>query len=474
MERLKEIHSVGKVLALLVVLGVYVAACVGGDSGGDGLGTTTSKAPAAAVTDAATTTTVPSTTVPSTTVPSALPATVESWQRVGAQRMIASLELSDIASTESGLVAVGVKFSEIDHRPKGAIFTSEDGVTWKQRASMDPALKMGAMFLYGVTEGGPGLVAVGFGCEDAQPCPLYATAWTSTDGTSWVRTPYDPAVFGESETQNSAMMDVIETGGGLVAIGRFEYWTIDEVGVEAGVTVHPAVWNSTDGVSWERSWEGEGSDVELSVFSDVHVGMYAVTGGVDGLVAVGSILGDNDDPIAAVWTSPDGRAWERIDATSAAFNSGTIMLDVTWGPGGFVAVGTEGGTEAAVWRSPDGRAWERIDTAVQPFDTTGSLSSVAALGSGFVALGPHLFLGPGLFEGEEGWVTLWASADGSNWDRVHAMGEGYGSAVVVTDAVIAVAGLAVDPDTLTGAAAVWVGPAFDPASPPPHPPPSHP
>jgi len=69
-------------------------------------------------------------------------------------------------------------------------------------------------------------------------------------------------------------------------------------------------------------------------------------------------------------------------------------------------------------------------------------------------------------------VTLWTSPDGSTWDRVHTIGPGNASSIVVTDAGIAVAGAIFEADD--SHAAVWVGPAFDPNAPPPDPLPSSP
>jgi hypothetical protein len=328
-------------------------------------------------------------------------------------------------------------------------------------------LNLGAVLMYAVTDGGPGIVAVGMGCENEEErCTPHATAWTSTDGTSWTRTPEDPEVFGDTSTVTSAMVGVTDTSHGLIAVGSMEYWTLDDEGVEELVTIHPTAWTSQDGITWERSWEGAGAAIQPDDYAEVHIYMDAVAEGPDGqLVAVGAILDENGESTASVWTSTDGQEWERIAPNTAVFGPGTVMLDVTWGDHGFVAVGTDGGTEAGIWWSPDGQAWTRIDTSIQPFDTIGSLSSVAALDSGYTAVGPHPFL-----DGRGGWVTMWTSPDGVEWNRVHAIGAGYTSAVVVADGGIAVAGGMSGSDNFH--AAVWVGPIFDPAVPPadPNPP----
>jgi hypothetical protein len=143
---------------------------------------------------------------------------------------------------------------------------------------------------------------------------------------------------------------------------------------------------------------------------------------------------------------------------------GTAMLDVALGERGYVAVGTAGGTNAAIWHSPDGFTWIRATTAAQSFEGTGSLDSVAALDAGYVTVGPQA-----LTDKLGGSVTLWTSADGATWDRVHSITTGYTSGLVVVDGGISVSGGMPYDDNYH--AAVWVGPRFDPDAPPPEPPP---
>jgi hypothetical protein len=139
------------------------------------------------------------------------------------------------------------------------------------------------------------------------------------------------------------------------------------------------------------------------------------------------------------------------------------MLDVALGEHGYVAVGSEDGTDAAIWQSPDGATWARIDTASQSFDGVGSLDSVAALDAGYVTVGSRAWI-----NGASGVVTVWTSPDGVTWDRVHSITGGYASGVVVGDDD----GIVISGGTRDGrsVAAVWVGPRLDPAAPPPEPP----
>ena len=95
---------------------------------------------------------------------------------------------------------------------------------------------------------------------------------------------------------------------------------------------------------------GEGGQVMLSV-----------TAGGPGLVAVGS-----DGSAAAVWTSPDGFIWSRVPHDAALGGASfQTMRSVTIGAVGLIAVGSDGsdaGEDAAVWTSPDGITWSRVQT----------------------------------------------------------------------------------------------------------------
>ena len=384
---------------------------------------------------------------------------VESWQRVGGDVMAPIGGLFDITIAGERLVAVGSGTGE-DGRPDGVVWVSDDGFTWTRVAVDDEALTTGAVLMYAVTEGGPGLVAVGGSCDDPEEaCPLRATAWTSVDGTAWTRTPYDIEVFGTAPL----MEDVVVTEHGIVAVGRNE-----EVDDEA-LMIRPAVWISSDGIEWTRTWDGEEMPRGLPTSDPPATGafvvspMQAITVGPDGtLVAVGTVVDDSGVGVAAVWTSDDGQTWERVPHDPEVFAGSTgmdvVMLDVAAGASGLVAVGSErghhgaglwwmGGERPAVWTSPDGSVWERITLDDETFGTTRSISTVAASPTGFVAAGPIF--------ADTGPVTMWASADGTAWQTVASFGGGYASSIIEAGPAMAAAGTA-----------VWMGPAFNPDAPP--------
>jgi len=419
------------------------------------------------VVEPSTTTSVPTTITTVPPPPEPVPPMVDAWQRVGAGVMTPVVGTIDMTMAGSQLVLVGFDPGEDDRRQNGVVFASGDGVNWVRLAEDDPALTEGFVLMHAITEGGPGLVAVGFACEDdTEACSPHATAWTSIDGTSWNRTSHDAAVFGDPPTETTGMRDVITTSAGsLVAVGWLDDWTVDESGVEESVVTSPAVWTSPDGVVWDRTWVGDGFELTADVWNNVLTPpVNAVAQGPDGgLVAVGAMLDQDAESTAAVWVSQDGSTWERVDPTLPAFGQKTVMTDITWGSSGYVAVGTEDEATPAIWTSSDGHSWARADLSDQPFEVISSLGSVAALELGYITAGPSQMYGD-----LAGGVTVWTSPDGIAWDRVHTVGgEGYASAVVVADGGIAVAGAIPGLDNIH--ASVWVGPLFDPEAPPPDP-----
>ncbi len=284
-----------------------------------------------------------------------------------------------------GLVAVG------RNTPDAAVWTSVDGITWT-RVPHDEIVFGGAT-MWDVTFGGPGLVAVGWHGQEFLDPDVDAAIWTSADGVTWSRVRHDEEVFG------GAWINSVTVGGpGLVAVGGSDGWFTDG---------DAAVWTSVDGITWSRVPHDE------SVFGgeDSQV-MHDVTVGGPGVVAVGRDGGigpwdNNPETNAAVWTSVDGITWSRVPHDEAVFGTGgnPSMLGVTVGGPGLVAVGADLGppalAETPVWTSVDGITWTRV-----PDDETvhGIMTGVTARGSGLVAVG------------EAG--RVWTSVDGITWSRV--------------------------------------------------------
>jgi hypothetical protein len=367
-------------------------------------------------------------------------------ERVGTDVTDTFVGISDITATDTGLVAAGFNPGD-DNRQDGVIVTSSDGVTWTRLATDDEALTTGTVLIYGITETDAGLVAGGMSCEDAEfPCDAgpYPTIWTSTDGAAWTRSFADSEVIG-------AIEDIAVTDAGIVAAGWVNRLIEGPADPDAAST-SPAVWLSTPDSGWVRVWEGQPKETEG--FPPGANRMLSLTVGSDGLiVAAGSALNDDGVEVAAVWVSADAHDWERTEPGSQAFGSDTgrdvSMIDIASGPSGFVAVGNEAAAEIAVWQSPDGRSWSRVDTANQPNAPTGVLSAITAFGNGWAAAG----FGPGFVEGP---VTIWTSPDGTTWNRTTTLDTGYAQAIATINNHVMVAGGMLDTDDFFHAA-IWTG-----------------
>ena len=284
------------------------------------------------------------------------------------------------------MVAVGFEGSD-DGGNDGVVWTSPDGITWSRVADDEAALG-GRDWeeIRSVTAGGPGLVAVGSAQPGESDHPN-AAVWTSVDGIKWSRVPHDESVFGGRGDQK--MASVTAGGPGLVAVGS------DYLGDGAGA----AVWTSPDGITWSRVPYDE------SVFGGEHSPqMNSVTAGGPGLVAVGS----NGGFRAVVWTSPDGITWSRVPYDESVFGGEglPVMNSVTAGGPGLVAVGSDQpfdspNRNAAVWTSPDGITWSRVPHDEPIFGGEGGyvMVSVTAGGPGLVAVGSDSGLGVAV------WVT---------------------------------------------------------------------
>jgi lysophospholipase L1-like esterase len=154
-------------------------------------------------------------------------------------------------------------------------------------------------------------------------------------------------------------------------------------------------------------------DFQVTAMRDVAVGD-------SGLVAVGY-----DWYQGAVWTSPDGVSWSRVDDFE-----GVLLDAVTTWDSGLVAVGCESGDadygclSSSAYLSSDGASW----TEMPHVFTNTIVFSVTAGGPGLVAVGSvclnpspeavargHVMDEPGC---DDRAAAVWTSRDGVSWSRV--------------------------------------------------------
>ena len=167
-----------------------------------------------------------------------------------------SASMQDITPGGPGLVVVGNIFRggfADNATDAGAVWTSPDGLRWTLAAD-----QIEAVWISAVTEGGPGLVAVGATGETPPTSPpdvaiLMAAVWTSPDGTTWSRVPSQPDVLGGPGLQE--MGSVAAGGPGLVATGHDEGPSGDAL----------VVWTSVDGITWSRTSDHARPDAKGSI-----------------------------------------------------------------------------------------------------------------------------------------------------------------------------------------------------------------
>ncbi|MGH2407593.1 MAG: hypothetical protein ACRDF7_05905 [Candidatus Limnocylindrales bacterium] len=129
------------------------------------------------------------------------------------------------------------------------------------------------------------------------------------------------------------------------------------------------IWTSADGLEWSRV--PDGPEFDGARISDVvgH-GNVALAFGIGGVCLPDACSGLPPNGGTIVWSSDDGKRWQRLEKTGLEDGAVTRVIDTG---GGLIAVGyvaNQGSkpdgdpfsdpTDAAVWRSADGRLWERV------------------------------------------------------------------------------------------------------------------
>lgn len=178
-------------------------------------------------------------------------------------------------------------------------------------------------------------------------------------------------------------------------------------------------------------------------------GLNALIGTSTGFIAVGS-----DATNGGVWTSPNGRDWQRIENPPLPpAGEVHVLRDIVSWAGGFATVGwhgLQGGEffETVVWASSDGLSW--AEAATLPF-----------LADATTAGGPGLVAGGGILcYGCPEQIAIWTSADGAAWTEAPDPPESEnGSIVDVQAASAGLVGVGTVGGTEGFAAAAWT--SFD-------------
>jgi hypothetical protein len=284
-----------------------------------------------------------------------------------------------IASTGSGFVLVrgAARPSGKKGEFYGVVLASPDAQRWTQTGEIDvPRYK--ALLRMAGSERGLAAVVV---TDDKKTVLM-----RSSDGRTW------------------------QASGEVPQEGR----TLQGVAVTAGATIvalRDASGPDVDAELAVRDTQGREIPIDLNRVPGASQPDQTVTSIASGgghVVAAGSTNGD-----AAVWTSPDGRQWSRAHADARAFTRPGLqrLQEVTWGAGGWLAVGDDGQSQRRplVVSSPDGTTWAAADDAGAFKGGHDAVPHTVA-----VASGPHGYV----VVGDEGpSAVAWHSADLKSWER---------------------------------------------------------
>ncbi|MEV7353357.1 hypothetical protein AB0N48_30990 [Micromonospora chalcea] len=181
--------------------------------------------------------------------------------------------------------------------------------------------------------------------------------------------------------------------------------------VDAAGETRPAVWSSSDGVTWSPI------PVRAQTFYGRQHVLYAVACRDDGMAALGAKTGGvHGNPRTGTWVWRPGGPVREVPAAFELFGGPRAVSAsrLAAGPGGWLVAGSRA-DGAAVWSSPDAEGFVlREGVAELAGDGRGRTAAydVAAVGSGWLVVGS--LLPPG---GTARVPLAWSSADGRVWRR---------------------------------------------------------
>lgn len=364
-------------VALVIAIGAGIVLFGGGDEE-EVVTSSTTTIPTEATTPAPTTSN-PEAEEPTTTVLPGSPPPQLSWARVDLEGVIDPESISTIVSGPEGFLLGSEE----------TLLTSPDGASW---STADGAPLGTTEYL---TFGNGHYLALA-ASKDPVGNLLDSVSWTSVDGAAWER----------GEVLGHDAWNLTAGEPGFVVVG------VDDEPPIAAISF------SSDGVTWVQIANEEGilsgaSESSWTIARDVAYGPA-------GYVVIGEDDFTSADVKGAVWISPNGLDWQRIDHQDAAFGipdteTWFSMFAVTHGDSGYVAVGVIDGParhSAAFWRSVDGNRWELYEVDLPG---GGGVEDVIALQHGYLAAGEILVATE---EGSRSQAALWYSPDGATWTRL--------------------------------------------------------
>src|ERR1035437_8819319 len=281
------------------------------------------------------------------------------------------------------------------------VWASADGATWERVSQPGAFEKYGSGFAaFGLSDDGNGglivVGSIGTGGESRA-----AMAWHSSDGVTWTRAD-------TGSTDSGELMRVAARPGSIVAVGD---WTspVSSGATGSGEAANQlGAWFSADGETWRQV-------ILPNSVSYIPTALTAWKGGFAAVAAKNTA-----ESVSSVWTSSDGRTWEKAPVDLAGFGS-TAMAGLG---DRVVAVGarldSKLGMVPASWSSTDGRTWTESDASTR--DPAIMFDDVTVVGEDLVAIGSSRMgasFGPaGVPEITQPPLpaeSVWTSGDGKTW-----------------------------------------------------------
>jgi hypothetical protein len=255
------------------------------------------------------------------------------WLRSGATWRYVALPgngfgvISDVTVVGNRLVAVGSASLTRDGQSRPTVWTSGNGESWKSTTLPADAQTDGVTgFTAVVPAKGGGLLAIGVDQKTDKQGD--AVVFRSTDGTQWQRV----KATGLDGSGTQQVQRVIAGPDGYTAVGA----------ALNGAVTGPAVWTSTDGVTWQPASSHPPGTPTL----------WAVARQPDGTLLVCGSVGTESNPAVDCWVR-HGDTWDAMPVAAAQGSPTTrFIYGLCPTPGGIVAVGVGllGTTvDAAVW-----------------------------------------------------------------------------------------------------------------------------
>jgi len=230
-------------------------------------------------------------------------------------------------------------------------------------------------------------VAVGIGTNGA-------TAWTSQDGLTWQELDVPERSFGEIE-------DGVELTGAMGTLVRLRDTLYSFGGLSFNDAVSGAGWRWTDGEAWQVI------DSQSSFFSGT---VTAAAANDEALVAATLSFAMGLFGSYTTWRWTPATSWTQTSLVSSEHEN-IVVEAIAWSQSTFVAAGTYAaavdGVERwdwpralAMWTSPDGLDWRRVQLPTG----MSRLCAVASTQGGFAAFGAS---------GDR--LAAWTSIDGGTW-----------------------------------------------------------